>query len=120
LIVKEIESGCYGDTSAFQLFSIAEKRSLAEMLIMLYETSNTLRCLDTLFHMIMTDFDVRLRDDEEVEFYNPYRFDEREDEKLKFIIKLFLPVGFPYVVHWQYTYGTIGHDESMVLGRFVL
>ncbi|MCL1810049.1 MAG: hypothetical protein FWG42_09845 [Clostridiales bacterium] len=121
LIVKEIENGCYGsDTSAFRLFSVTEKRALAEMLIMLYETTNTLRCLDNLFHMIMTDFDVRLRDDEEVEFYNPCRFDKREDEKLKFIIKLFLPVGFSYVVHWEYTYGTIGHDESMVLGRFVL
>jgi hypothetical protein len=121
LIINEIENGCYGDTSdAFALFSMAEKRALAEMLIMLYETSNSLRCLDVLFTIIMTAFHVRLRDNAEVVFYNPHVFDEREDKKLRFIIKLFLPVDFPYTVHWRYTYGTIEHDPSIMLERFVL
>ena len=121
LTMDEIESGCYGGMKdAFQLFYTAEKRAVAECLIMLYETSNSLRCLDALFQMAMTDFEVRLRDNEEVVFYNPYGYDEKEDKKLQFLIKLFLPIGFPYVVHWRYTYGSIEHDESMILERFVV
>ena len=120
IIINEIENGCFGDfKDVFRLFNTMEKRALAEGLIMLYKTSNSLRSLDALFHVILTDFEVRLRDNEEVVFYNPYGFDERDDKKLRFIIKLFLPVGFPFVIHWQYTYGSVDHDESMMVERFV-
>ncbi|MCL2151753.1 MAG: hypothetical protein FWH57_02160 [Oscillospiraceae bacterium] len=120
IVINEIEKGCYGDSrEVFSLFSTLEKRALAEGLIMLYNTYNSLRSLDTLFNVILTDFEVRLRDNVEVVFYNPYGFDEREDKMLKFIIKLFLPIDFPYVIHWQYTYGSVDCDESMMLERFV-
>ena len=121
VIIEEIENGCFGGMKEdFRLFSTAEKRALAECLLMLYESSNSIRCLDTLFSIIMTDFEVRLRDNEEVVFYNPYGLNKKEDKKLHFIIKLFLPIDFPYVVHWQYTYGSVDHDESMILESFVL
>ena len=100
---------------------MVEKRALVESLIMLYETSNSFRSLDALLNKIMTDFNIRLRDDNaEVVFYNPYEFDEREEKKLRFIIKLFLPINVPYVIHWQYTYGIIEHDQNMLLEEFVL
>ena len=121
LIAREIEGGCYGKcTEAFQLFSASEKRALAEALIRLYETSDVLKCLDALFHTIMTDFRVHVLGDFEVVFYNPYPYDEQEDEKLQFIIQIFLPMDFEHVVHWQYTYGTVEHDVSMMLEGFVL
>ena len=120
MMIDEIESGVYGDKQAASLFSVVEKRALAEALLVFYETSNGLRCLDALFRVIMTDFHVRLRDNNEVVFYSPQTFDKREDRKLRFIIDLFLPVDFPFVIHWQYTYGSIGHDESMMLEGFVL
>jgi hypothetical protein len=121
LIMNEIAGGCFGDRAdVFKLFSTPEKRGLAEALIMLYETGNTLRSLDALFGKIMTDFSLRLRDNEEVVFYNPYGFMEQEDKKLRFIIELFLPVDFPFVIHWRYTYGTTGLDESTIMERFVL
>ena len=121
IIIDEIERGCFGDSrEVFRLFTVKEKRALAEGLMMLYETSNNLRCLDALFRIIMTDFEVRLKDNNEVVFYNPYGFNEQEHKKLQFIIKLFLPVGFSYAIHWQYTYGSVEHDESMMLESFVL
>jgi len=119
--MEEIKNGCFGDTEdAFTLFNTIEKRVLAEGLIMLYETSNSFRSLDALLSKIMTDFNIRLRDNTEVVFYNPYEFDEREEKKLRFIIKLFLPINVPYVIHWQHTYGIIEHDQSMLLEEFVL
>jgi hypothetical protein len=121
LIMQEIADGCYGNRAdVYKLFSTPEKRALAESLIMLYETGNTLRSLDALFGKIMTDFELRLRDNEEVVLYNPYGFMEKEDRKLRFILELFLPIDFPFVIHWRYTYGTAGHDESMIMERFVL
>lgn len=120
LILNEISDGCYGDKEAIELFNVSEKRELAEALIALYKTSNGLRCLADLFTRIMTDFIVRIRDNKEVVFYNLYGFDNKENKKLRFIIKLFLNIDFPYVIHWRHTYGTIGFDESMVLEEFVL
>ncbi|MCL1976061.1 MAG: hypothetical protein FWG61_07885 [Firmicutes bacterium] len=121
LIIKEIENGCFGENNeVFALFNTVEKRAIAEILLMLYATSHSLRCLDALFRMIMTNFHLRMRDNTEIVFYTPYAFDEREDKKLRFIIKLFLPIDYPYTIHWRYTYGSIEHDESMILERFVL
>jgi hypothetical protein len=120
-VIKEIENGCYGSVDkTFKLFTLVEKRALAEALIMLYKTANCMRSLDKLFNMIMTDFYIRLKDKEEVVFYNPFGFDTREDKKLRFIIKLFLPIEFRFVIHWEYTYGSVDHDESMAIDGFVL
>ena len=122
LIMEELERRfASGDgPGAYALFSVMEKRALAEILIMLYKTANSIRCLDALFGMIMTGFDVRIRDNREVVFYNPGWLDEQENKKLQFIIDLMLPIDFAYVIHWRHTYGSIGHDVSMVLGDFLL
>lgn len=120
LVLKEIDDGCYGDKEVIKLFNVLEKRVLAEALITLYKTSNGLRCLADLFTRIMTDFFIMIRDKKEVVFCNLYGFDDEENKKLLFIIKMFLPIDFPFVIHWKYTYGTIGLDESMALEEFVL
>lgn len=120
LVMKDISDGCFGDKQTAALFSVFEKRALAEALIMLYKTSDSLMCLSNLFTMIMTDFVIRDRDYREIVFYNPNAFDEREDGKLRFIIGLFLPLDYSYAVHWRYTYGVIERGESMTLEAFVL
>lgn len=121
LVMAELKNGCFGGSEdGYQLFSPIEKRAVAEALIKLYETSKGLRCLDNLLKTIMPDFKLRNRDQEEIIFYNPAEFDEQQDKKLRFIIKLFLPLNFPYIIQWRYTYGTIDHDPSMLLEEFVL
>jgi len=121
IIINEIEQGCYGETNdVFRLFNLKEKKVLAESLIMLYETENCFRSLDTLFNRIMTDFKIGLRDNQEIVIHHPYEFDEQKNKKLLFILKMFLPIGFPYVIHWHYTYGIVGHETSMVMEEFFL
>lgn len=120
LVMKDLDDGCFGDAKSVQLFTVVEKRAIAEALIMFFRTSNSLRCLDTLFNMILTDFEIQIRDNREIVFYNPFAYDGLMDKKLRFIINLFLPVEYPYVIHWQKTYGTIGRDISIMLEEFVL
>lgn len=121
MIMDGLEKSCYGIANNYYgLFTVPEKRSLAEALIMMYETTDCLRSLDVLISMIMPDFRVRIRDDEEVVLYNHFGYNEKEDKKLKFIIKLFMPITIPYVIHWQHTYGTIGQDRGMELEEFVV
>jgi len=121
LIISEFEQGFYGDIKdAFGLFRQTEKRAIAEGLMMLYETQNCFRSIDTLFGKIMTYFSVWFRGSEEVLFYTPFHYNEVENKKLQLIIDLFLPINIPHVVHWQYTYGVIGQDSSMLLEKFVL
>jgi hypothetical protein len=109
-----------GTEGSAALFGEREKRAVAEALIMLYETLNPLRALDSLFRTIMGDFTIQIRDNEEIVFYNRYGYDAKEDEKLRFIIKLFLPIDMPYAVHFRHTYGTVGLDESMAIEGFVI
>ena len=122
MIMREIGNGCFGEAEAspYALFTTPEKRALADALITLYETANCLRSMDGLLSAILPDFHVRLRKKTEVVFYNPYRFNEREDAMLRFVIKLFLPINYSYVIHWQHTYGVTGQDVSLVLEEFVL
>lgn len=119
IIMEEIDEGYYG-CEAVKLFNTVEKRALADVLIMFYNTSDSLGCLTALFKMILTDFQIVLKDNEEFVFYNRFPFDEQNNEKIKFIIKLFLPIGFPYVIHWRYSYGYVGYSESMNCEEFVL
>jgi len=118
-IIDEIDEGYYG-SEAVKLFNTVEKRFLAEVLIMFYNTSDSLSCLTALFKMILTDFQITLKDNEEFIFYNPDPFDKQKVEKIKFVIKLFLPIGFPYTIHWRYSYGYVGYSESMNCEEFVL
>ena len=119
IIMDEIDKGYYG-TEIAKLFNTVEKRALAEILIMFYNTSDSLGCLTALFKMVMTDFQIIIKDNKEFVFFSPSPFDKQNNEKVKSIIKLFLPIGFPYVVHWRYSYGYIGHSECMNCEEFVL
>jgi len=121
LLLREMENGCYGDADIFiKLFDVVEKRALVEAMLMFYETQNGFRTLDTLLTRIMTDFSVVLRDNAEAVLYNSYGYDAVADKKIRFIVKLLLPIGLPYIIHWQNTYGTLDHEESMKMGEFVL
>lgn len=118
-IIDEIDKGFYG-SGAGKLFNMIEKRALAEILIMFYNSTDSISCMRALFKTIMTDFQIIIKENEEFVFYNPNAFDEQNHEKIKLIIKLFLPIGFSYVIHWGYSYGYIGYSESMNCEEFVL
>ena len=45
---------------------------------------------------------------------------ETDSKKLLFLIRLFLPLSFPYTIHWGKTYGITGYNETMELGSFII
>jgi hypothetical protein len=120
LVMKELEDGCFGNKQATALFTLFEKRALAEALIMLYKTSDSVKSLNSLFTMIMTDTEILCRDREEIVFYRPNPPNTGEIQKLRFIIDIFLPINFPFVIHHKHTYGVISRDNTMILEDFVL
>jgi hypothetical protein len=122
LIIDEIEQGFYGCSikNTFDLFNHTEKRAIAEALMMLYETQSCFRSIDALLGKIMPYFSCWFRDNEEVLFYTPFPHNEVESRKLQLIIDLLLPINLPYVVHWQYTYGVVEQESSMLLEKFVV
>jgi len=87
---------------------------------MLYNTADCLRCLTILFSMILTDFIMWNKENDELVFFNPYPFNQEIDQKLRFILRVFLPVNYKYIIHWQYTYGIIDQAEKMITDAFVL
>jgi len=118
LIVKDLDSGCFGDD--ISLFSAVEKKALAQVLLLFYKIPDFIQALLVLFSLIMRDVYLTNRDNTELVFYIPRPFDESDDMKLRFIIKIFVPIDFTYVIHWQYTYGVIDRPETIRIDRFVL
>ena len=123
LIIRDIENGCFG---APPPFSEAEKRALAETILLWYKTADSLQCLRALLTAILTDFYIMVKNNEEIVFYNPHPFNRNSSQsrqterKLRFVADLFLPIDYPYTIHWRYTYGLIGKDDNMRIGAFVL
>ena len=121
MIMKGLEDGSHGETDDhYGLFTFPEKRAVAEALLGMYETANCLRTLDRLLSTIMPECGFRIKDNEEAVFYSRLSHDEKEEKKLRYLIKFFLPIGHPHVIHWRNTYGTVGYEKGMALEEFVL
>lgn len=118
--IKELEEGAFGNKDAFQLFTVVEKRAIAQELITLYETADYFPCLMRTIKIIFPACELYIRDKEEVVFYMKEKENQIQHKKLFAICDLFLPITFPFVIHWLKTYGVVGHNSTMRLEDFIL
>lgn len=118
--IKELEQGTFGNKETIDFFSMIEKRALAKELITLYETSDYFSGLMRVVQVIFPFCEIYVRDKEEVVFFMKEKESTLQKKRLLAICELFLPITYPYVIHWQKTYGVIGHDSTMRLEDFIL
>ncbi|MCI9079888.1 MAG: hypothetical protein HFH68_13395 [Lachnospiraceae bacterium] len=119
-IVQDMESGVFGGAGSMAVFTMAEKWEAARILLCLYKTGDSVWCLSLAIKRLLPVCDVLIREGEEFVFHMKEPWDEADSKKLLFLIRLFLPLSFPYTIHWGITYGITGYDETMKLGGFVL
>jgi heat shock protein HspQ len=127
-IKNEIENGIFGDSDIFDLFNFEEKRCIAHGVLNLYITNDYMRCAETVLKKIFPYCQVMLRDDnKEIIFYlrEPDPKNNKNDknmEKVDFIIKLFIPLDIKsrVTVHWMHTYGAVSDSETIKLENFII
>lgn len=104
----------------WDVFNIVEKRVVADGILNLYETSDYMMNLLDVTQKIIPYCLVSVRDRKEIIFYMREPRKSKSERKIMALIHLFLPISYHYVIHWTKTYGTVGYDESMILGDFIL
>lgn len=119
-ILSDLADGIFGGLEDYRRFSIPETRVLAEEVLTLYQTCDYFACIMDAVGKLFPFCQVFLRDSDEIVFYMREEKEENSFGRIRFLIRLFLPVTVPYVVHWNKTYGVAGYDATMGLEDFIL
>lgn len=116
-IIEDITNGILGERikKNFEMFNYNEKIIIAENLIKMYKTGQTLYLLrDTvrrifLNTIIYANYEVK----DELLFYIPYARSEINEAKIEFIKEFFLPINFRTEMYWEDHFGVIEVEETM-------
>ncbi len=69
---------------------------------------------------MLPDCEIYIREGEEFVFYMRQPWEETAEKKLRYLIRLFLPLSCLCTIHWTKTYGVVGYEDTMQLEDFVL
>lgn len=120
LLMRDLEQGVYGALTELKEFSGMEKRCIAEWLLHFYQTGDGPGSLSGAVHALLPICEIYIREGEEFVFYMRCPQDETEERRIRFLIRLFLPLACSCTVHWTQTYGVLGYEETMQMEDFVL
>lgn len=116
-IIDDILKGILGDRikKDFQIFDSNEKLIIAENLIKMYKTGQTLYLLKDTVRNIFKNTTIYANHDvkNELIFYIPYAMSEVNEAKLEFIKEFFLPIKFTTEIYWEDHFGVIEAEETM-------
>lgn len=118
--VREMEQGAYGGVNDLEAFTGMERQVIAEWLLHFYRTGDYQECLSGAVRALMPTCEVLVREGEEFVLHMREPWSEPMEQKLKFLLRLFLPLSSDYIIHWIQTYGVTGYEETMQLESFVL
>ena len=124
LIIDSIESGRYGG-GICELFKVLNKREkviVADGIQDKYNYLIEIEVFKKVFKSIYPDsliYDLPDKEEELVLFINEKKTPENR-KKEKLLEKLFLPVGLKCRKTWEYHFGIMGVEETMVLGELLI
>jgi hypothetical protein len=117
-VMREMEAGLFGYADCVKLFTLIERRIIADSLLTLYRTSDIFGCIRRIFKSVEPDVYIQIRNGEELVLYAQTKETEEKSNRINFLISMFVPVGYKRAVHWEYTYGVVLEKEK--LEEFVL
>ena len=120
LLMRDLDRGVYGGLKELEVFTKMEKRVIAEWLITFYHTGDGPCCLSGAARVLLPICAIYIREGEEFVFYMRQPQDDTEEKKIRFLIRLFLPLACSCTIHWTQTYGVLGYEETTQMEDFIL
>lgn len=120
LLMRDLDDGVYGGLEELRVFTKMEKRVIAEWLLTFYHTGDGPCSLSGAAGLLLPVCVIYIREGEEFVFYMRQPYDEAEEKKLRFLIRLFLPLACFCTIHWTRTYGVLGYEETLQMEDFIL
>lgn len=117
-VLRDIEAGLYGMGVKRQLalFTKEEQEVIAEGILRMYDTGDSLQLLKKVIRSIFPRSTIYVNSEEKDEmlFYIGRKKTEHSSGKLQLLMTLFLPVSFQTQVYWDCHFGIIEADDTMI------
>lgn len=123
-MLRDIEANVFGRQvrENMKAFSKREQELVAFNMLRLYQTGEALYLVkDTLKNIFKNCFIyIKSEEQDELLLYIRQKKTEENRKKVQLIQEIFLPVGFHMEIYWQYHFGIIEIEETMVVDRIAL
>ncbi|HBT72959.1 MAG TPA: iron-dependent peroxidase [Lysinibacillus sp.] len=123
-MLRDIEANVFGKLvrDKIKSFSKKEQEIIALNMLRLYQTGEALYLIkDTLKNIFRNCFIyVKSEENDELLLYIHQKKTIENINKVQLIQEIFLPIGFQMEVYWQYHFGIIDVEETMMLDRIAL
>lgn len=123
-LIKDIEMGVFGEEVKlhFTYFQQLEKEIVANHVLRIYETGEKIFLLKETISQLFPRSTVyaNCNERDEILIYIGQKETEEARAKIELILALFLPVLFHVELYWQYHFGIIEIEETMMIDRIAL
>lgn len=123
-LLRDLNDGVCGEQAlrAMGYFQEEEMRRLLNLLLKLYQCGSSISLFREVMRSLYPESLVYISNEavREVLIYIGVLEAEEEQEKIGFLIDIFLPINYEVFLFWEYHFGIMDIEETMVLDEMVL
>ncbi len=123
-ILKDMEANVFGNVVRRNIhaFSKKEQEIVVLNILKLYQTGEEIYLLKDTLKRLFKGCLIYIKSEEQDELliYISQKKTQQNEQKVQLIQEIFLPIGFQLEVYWQYHFGIIDAEQTMMLDRIAL
>ena len=124
LLIRDIQSGVFGK-EAIQVFDHMEKEEQDKLMsgwLRSYRTGSSLAIFIDMVHSLIDNSIVYHNNDfpEELLVYTSSKKNDELEQRLQFLIELFLDIQYRVEIYYEYHFGIIGMEDTMQIDEIAL
>lgn len=124
LLIRDIQSGVFGK-EAIQVFAHMEKEEQDKLMsgwLRSYRTGSSLAIFIDMVHSLIDNSIVYHNNDfpEELLVYTSSKTTDELEQRLQFLIELFLDIQYWVEIYYEYHFGIIGMEDTMQIDEIAL
>ena len=124
LLIRDIQSGVFGNEAinVFVHMEQEEQNKLMSGWLRSYRTGSSLAIFIDMIHSLIDNSIVYHNNDfpEELLVYTSSRKNDELEQRLKFLIELFLDIQYHIEIYYEYHFGIIGIEDTMQIDEFAI
>lgn len=124
MLLKDIQANCFGEelTHHFGLFNKAQQEVLLSGWLRSYQAGSSLTSFTDMVYAVIDDGIVYHRKDmpDEILIYTSLKNTSKSEQKLSLLADIFLPVRYQVIVFYEYHFGIIGVDDTMIMDEIAM
>ncbi len=124
LLIRDIQSGVFGNEAinVFVHMEQEEQNKLMSGWLRSYRTGSSLAIFIDMIHSLIDNSIVYHNNDfpEELLVYTSSRKNDELEQRLKFLIELFLDIQYHIEIYYEYHFGIIGIEDTMQIDEIAI